>query len=110
MILLLLLFSSGSVLPKCLTIQTALIPKQSPNNISCNSKSEYKVNWQAAIVPITCYKHITSVTVYYNGRPGTKCCKGYKNMKKTPSNDATPFILPLNGKETHQQGTPSKLI
>ena len=113
MILLLLLISSGSVLPQCME---ELYPDRIPKS-SCTNASGYWFDWIVAIKPKECYQVLTAVTVHYYGQSGDyccsdksqKCCRGYKQMKKTLPNDTTPFMLPLF-EELPVQGTPSKLI
>ena len=126
MILLLLLISSGSVLPSCakdmkkkpFQINPALIPKS-----SCSTKSGYKFDWRVSVQPLSCATIFQSITVFYNGN----CCKAFSKMKLNPSNDVNgtcctgyeqmmkmpanvaPFILPLS-KKGPTRGTPSTFI
>ena len=100
--ILLLLLDSGISAPNiCSQSELKVLPQIIPNH-SYDTPEGYKVDWKAAIKPVELAECFNSVTLHYNGRPGTDCCYGYESVTKTPkeTGDVEPFLVSLCGNQT----------
>ena len=58
--------------------------------------------WAGVVQPMELAQCFDSVTLHFNGRPGTQCCHGYQAVTKSPriTGDVQPFMVQLCGNQT----------